>query len=126
MRTARNAPQDAVTSADPETVSLGSNRNFFRLIGQSRTAWKTKGGLSAAGSQAAALAASVAPEIASGEPGFETIVRSRSDDEESLEEPEIVRFAHCYQGDFTPISNPCPGQRARPADLARSGRRGST
>jgi hypothetical protein len=48
MRTARNAPQDAVTSADPETVSLGSNRNFFRLIGQSRTAWKTKGGLSAA------------------------------------------------------------------------------
>jgi len=37
-----------VTNADLETISLGSNRKFLRLIGRSRTAWKTKGGVSAA------------------------------------------------------------------------------
>jgi hypothetical protein len=40
-------PWDAVANADPETVSLGSNRKFFRLIARSRAAWRTKGGLSA-------------------------------------------------------------------------------
>ncbi len=37
-----------VTNADLETISLGSNRQFLRLIGRSRTSWKAKGGLSAA------------------------------------------------------------------------------
>jgi len=37
-----------VTNADLETVSLGSNRRFLRLIERSRSAWKTKGGLTAA------------------------------------------------------------------------------
>jgi hypothetical protein len=41
-------PPSAVATADPELVSLGSNRKFLRLIGRSRTAWKAKGGLSAA------------------------------------------------------------------------------
>jgi antitoxin (DNA-binding transcriptional repressor) of toxin-antitoxin stability system len=35
-----------VTNADLETVSLGSNPQFLRLIGRSRSAWKAKGGLS--------------------------------------------------------------------------------
>jgi hypothetical protein len=33
-----------VTNADLETLSLGSNRRFLRIIARSRTAWKTKGG----------------------------------------------------------------------------------
>lgn len=33
-----------VTNADLETLSLGSNRKFLRVIARSRTAWKTKGG----------------------------------------------------------------------------------
>ena len=33
-----------VTSADLETLSLGSNRKFLRTIARSRAAWKTKGG----------------------------------------------------------------------------------
>jgi antitoxin (DNA-binding transcriptional repressor) of toxin-antitoxin stability system len=37
-----------VTNADLEAVSLSSNRQFLRLIGRSRAAWKAKGGLSAA------------------------------------------------------------------------------
>lgn len=37
-----------VTGADLETLSLSSNREFLRTIARSRTAWKTKGGLSAA------------------------------------------------------------------------------
>lgn len=37
-----------VTNADLETISLGSNPEFLRLIGRSRTGWKTKGGSSAA------------------------------------------------------------------------------
>jgi len=37
-----------VTSADLETLSLSSNREFLRTIARSRTAWKTRGGLSAA------------------------------------------------------------------------------
>jgi antitoxin (DNA-binding transcriptional repressor) of toxin-antitoxin stability system len=36
-----------VTNADLETLSLGSNRKFLRMIARSRTAWKTRGGLSA-------------------------------------------------------------------------------
>lgn len=36
-----------VTNADLETLSLGSNRKFLRMIARSRTAWKTKAGLSA-------------------------------------------------------------------------------
>jgi hypothetical protein len=36
-----------VTNADLETLSLGSNRKFLRTIAGSRTAWKTRGGLSA-------------------------------------------------------------------------------
>jgi hypothetical protein len=36
-----------VTNADLETLSLGSNRKFLRTIARSRTAWKTRGGLSA-------------------------------------------------------------------------------
>jgi hypothetical protein len=35
-----------VTNADLETLSLGSNREFLRMIARSRTAWKTGGGLS--------------------------------------------------------------------------------
>jgi hypothetical protein len=35
-----------VTNADLETLSLSSNRKFLRMIARSRTAWKTKGGLS--------------------------------------------------------------------------------
>jgi len=31
-----------VTNADLETVSLGSNRRFLRLIGRSRRAWETE------------------------------------------------------------------------------------
>jgi hypothetical protein len=38
----------AVTNADLESISLGSNRQFLQLVGRSRTAWKAKGGLSAA------------------------------------------------------------------------------
>ena len=37
-----------VTNADLETISLGSNPDFLRLIGRSRTAWKTRGGSSTA------------------------------------------------------------------------------
>jgi antitoxin (DNA-binding transcriptional repressor) of toxin-antitoxin stability system len=37
-----------VTNADLETLSLGSNSKFLRMITRSRTAWKTRGGLSAA------------------------------------------------------------------------------
>jgi hypothetical protein len=36
-----------VTNADLETLSLSSNRKFFRMIARSRAAWKTSGGLSA-------------------------------------------------------------------------------
>jgi hypothetical protein len=36
-----------VTNADLETLFLGSNRRFLRIIARSRTAWKTKGGHSA-------------------------------------------------------------------------------
>ena len=36
-----------VTNADLETLSLGSNRQFLRMIARSRAAWKTKGGFSA-------------------------------------------------------------------------------
>jgi antitoxin (DNA-binding transcriptional repressor) of toxin-antitoxin stability system len=36
-----------VTNADLETLSLGSNRKFLRMVARSRTAWKTRGGLSA-------------------------------------------------------------------------------
>jgi hypothetical protein len=36
-----------VTSADLETLSLGSSRKFLQTIARSRAAWKTKGGLSA-------------------------------------------------------------------------------
>jgi hypothetical protein len=36
-----------VTNADLETLSLGSNREFLRMITRSRNAWKTRGGLSA-------------------------------------------------------------------------------
>jgi antitoxin (DNA-binding transcriptional repressor) of toxin-antitoxin stability system len=36
-----------VTNADLESISLGSNRQFLRLVGRSRAAWKAKGGLSA-------------------------------------------------------------------------------
>jgi hypothetical protein len=36
-----------VTNADLEVLSLGSSRKFLRLIARSRTAWKTRGGLSA-------------------------------------------------------------------------------
>ena len=36
-----------VTSADLESISLGSNRRFLRVIGRSRAAWKAEGGLSA-------------------------------------------------------------------------------
>lgn len=35
-----------VTNADLETLSLGSNRQFLRMIARSRAAWKTKGGFS--------------------------------------------------------------------------------
>jgi antitoxin (DNA-binding transcriptional repressor) of toxin-antitoxin stability system len=37
-----------VTKADLETFSLGSNRQFLKLIGRSRKAWKATGGLSPA------------------------------------------------------------------------------
>ena len=36
-----------VTNADLETLSLGSNRQFLRMIARSRAAWKVKGGISA-------------------------------------------------------------------------------
>jgi antitoxin (DNA-binding transcriptional repressor) of toxin-antitoxin stability system len=36
-----------VTNADLETLSLSSSRKFLRMITRSRTAWKTRGGLSA-------------------------------------------------------------------------------
>jgi hypothetical protein len=36
-----------VTNADLETLSLSSNPDFVRVIERSRSAWKTKGGLSA-------------------------------------------------------------------------------
>ena len=36
-----------VTSADLETLSLSSNREFLRMIARSRTAWKAGAGLSA-------------------------------------------------------------------------------
>jgi antitoxin (DNA-binding transcriptional repressor) of toxin-antitoxin stability system len=36
-----------VTNADLGTLSLGSNRKFLRMVARSRTAWKTRGGLSA-------------------------------------------------------------------------------
>ena len=36
-----------VTSADLETLSLGSNSDFLRMITRSRKSWKTEGGLSA-------------------------------------------------------------------------------
>lgn len=36
-----------VTTADLETLSLGSSRKFLQTIARSRAAWKSKGGLSA-------------------------------------------------------------------------------